>query len=837
MPSDPTTLGSLSFTTESDVEQKLIITLLTSDEWLGIPLDAIHSKQYLPPTTIDKGAGRRIGYYPDYSIWVDALPLFIIEAKSPQESFEEGFREAQLYAHELNKAYQTGINPVTLVLSTNGRHIRFGNWDSAVATDLAVADLKIGNTAHADIRQRLGISSLRAIATSIRSRLRPTHCFRVVDQMGGEQALNRRLPLNTFAAELARPLRMFFDSDVSDRIDEIIEKAYVSNDEITRYDHIFELFLRDNIAQINDPTGQPLTIRRNTETSLTPELRRYMADFSASGHLQLLIGPVGAGKSLFCRRYYRHLQPEDMASSVQWAFINFNNAPQTTSHLEDWLCRQFINSYAAEHPELDLYSDETLHRIFAPDINRLSKIYHKALELDPIGWEMRLADELKMFSENPTKFAISICRYLIGDTRSAVVVVFDNVDERDRELQLHAFKLAQWFRAETRSFVILPLRDETYEQYKSEPPLDTVINSMHFLISPPRFADVIRKRLELLIQFLASETTDVLSYVLPGGISIVYPKTRLGEYLKSLYLDIFSGGRRISWLLEALSGKNVRESLLMFSRILMSGHLDVRAITTTLLEPTHFHISDTTIIRTLMRTDYVYGADNHGFISNIFYCDQTWKRGSNFLIAETMYLLVRQRKRRSAIGVQGYFQVSEIVDHLTRMGFVTDDIVSGLGYLVRRNLVQADHMAKRAVGPDDYVRAHASGFVHLHLLANRLEYVAASAVDTYLLERNAAVTLARLSQVSPGYSDISYSRKQEVVWTFLQYLKKEYERHCKESPIFQNQAAGSRFLLRAVANSIEGSRSLQKDIENEDDLFGAPPNVGLTYHDDKNERH
>jgi GTPase SAR1 family protein len=828
MPSDPTNLGSLSFATESDVEQKLIITLLTADEWLGIPLDAIHSKQYLPPATIDKGAGRRIGYYPDYSIWVDSLPVFIIEAKSPKESFEEGFREAQLYAHDLNKAFETGINPVTLVLSTNGRHIRFGNWDSTAATDIAVADLKIGNAAHADIRQRLGMSSLRTIASSLRSRLRPTQCLRVVDQMGGEQALNRRLPLNSFAAELARPLRMFFDSDVSDRIDEIIEKAYVSNDEITRYDHIFELFLRDNIAQIKDPTGHLLSTRRNTETSLTPELRRYVADLPAHGHLQLLIGPVGAGKSLFCRRYYRHLQPDDMVPSVQWTFINFNNAPQTTSHLEEWLCRQFVNSYASEHSDADLYSDQMLHRIFAPDINRLSKIYNKARELDPIGWEMRLADELKMFSENPTKFAFSICRYLIGDTRSAVVVVFDNVDERDRELQLHVFKLAQWFRAETRAFVILPLRDETYEQYKSEPPLDTVINSMHFLISPPRFVDVIRKRLELLIQFLASNTADVLSYTLPGGISIVYPRTNLGEYLKSLYLDIFSGGRRISWLLEALSGKNVRESLLMFSRILMSGHLDVRAITSKLLEPAHFHISDTTIIPTLMRTDYVYGADNHGFISNIFYCDPAWKRGSNFLVVEAVYLLVRQRKRRSAIGVQGYFQVSEILDHLTRMGFITDDILAALGYLVRRNLVQADHMAKRAVGPDDYVRAHASGFVHLYLLANRLEYVAASVVYTYLLERNTAITLARLSQVSPGYLDISYHRKQEVVWTFLQYLRNEYERHCVESPIFRNQAVGSRFLLRAVTNSMEGSRSLQKDIENEEDLFGAPPNVGLS---------
>jgi hypothetical protein len=117
--------------------------------------------------------------------------------------------------------------------------------------------------------------------------------------------------------------------------------------------------------------------------------------------------------------------------------------------------------------------------------------------------------------------------------------------------------------------------------------------------------------------------------------------------------------------------------------------------------------------------------------------------------------------------------------------------------------------------------------------ANRLEYVAASVVDTYLLERSAATTLARLSQVSPGYSDISYRRKQETVWTFSEYLRNEYERHCEESPIFKNQADGSRFLLRAVANSM----ALQKDIENENDLFAAPPDVGLNYSDTKPERH
>lgn len=108
---DLTDLGAAKFNTESDVEQKLVWPLLTATEWLNIPESSVKTKKYLPPVTIDKGRNRRIGYYPDYSIWVDAFPVLIFEAKSPAESTEEGFREAQLYAHELNKAYPTGISP------------------------------------------------------------------------------------------------------------------------------------------------------------------------------------------------------------------------------------------------------------------------------------------------------------------------------------------------------------------------------------------------------------------------------------------------------------------------------------------------------------------------------------------------------------------------------------------------------------------------------------------------------------------------------------------------------------------------------------------------------
>jgi len=78
----------------------------------------------------------------------------------------------------------------------------------------------------------------------------------------------------------------------------------------------------------------------------------------------------------------------------------------------------------------------------------------------------------------------------------------DNVDRLELKNQLDAFQLALWFMHKTRSFVILQMRDETYERYKNQPPLDTFRTGITFHITPPRFLDVVKKRLELSLEYL-----------------------------------------------------------------------------------------------------------------------------------------------------------------------------------------------------------------------------------------------------------------------------------------------------------------------------------------------
>jgi hypothetical protein len=124
-----------------------------------------------------------------------------------------------------------------------------------------------------------------------------------------------------------------------------------------------------------------------------------------------------------------------------------------------------------------------------------------------------------------------------------------------------------------------------------------------------------------------------------------------------LYIDIFRGNRKIGWVLEALSGRDVRRALEMFSRILMSGHLDERRVTGTMLGTVEFVIAESLIVRILMKTDYMFFLEGHGFVSNIMYADPEWKRPSNLLVVEALHLLVSRRKQRGDLGIQGFFEV------------------------------------------------------------------------------------------------------------------------------------------------------------------------------------
>src|ERR1035437_9470668 len=104
--------------TESDVEQKLVLPLLTSPapNGLGFSTSDFVTKLSTRRIEIGKGTARKL-YYPDYIVVLAGTPVIVIEAKAVGESVDNALDEARLYANEINALYPHQINPCTRVIA------------------------------------------------------------------------------------------------------------------------------------------------------------------------------------------------------------------------------------------------------------------------------------------------------------------------------------------------------------------------------------------------------------------------------------------------------------------------------------------------------------------------------------------------------------------------------------------------------------------------------------------------------------------------------------------------------------------------------------------------
>src|SRR5690606_23163564 len=55
----------------------------------------------------------------------------VIEAKKPNEDLVEAYRQASLYASEINRFFKKNVNPCELIIATDGKNLLAGSWDSA----------------------------------------------------------------------------------------------------------------------------------------------------------------------------------------------------------------------------------------------------------------------------------------------------------------------------------------------------------------------------------------------------------------------------------------------------------------------------------------------------------------------------------------------------------------------------------------------------------------------------------------------------------------------------------------------------------------------------------
>ena len=792
--------------TEGDVETQIVLPLLTRAELLGIELANIKSKEFLAAFDIGKGAKAKKGYIPDFCVYILSLPTLAIEVKAPSVPVSEAWEEASLYAHVLNKRFSSKTNPCEFILAINGLEFAAGRWDAEKpAVSGAVIDLVVGSEILSELRALLEYGQLLRYAGVASAGLRLLGFKRPFNQGGGPALIASKLESNTFAADLSPILRRYFSSRDQNKDPEIYKNAYVSSNEITSYDRVLESFLTDRLSKSKTRTEVHTTKKKADEVS--KKLNSLAMKRAASGELQLITGGVGSGKSLFARRYKEFLQTPDLHASSHWSFLDFNFAPEDLTTATEWVCDTFVKSVLEEGAPINLRNLEDQERVFASDLHDRDAYYQRMEAIERGRGELERARDIEAWRQDPVRLAGGISRHLQGDRGEILITVFDNVDRRDVTNQLAAFQMALWFMNQMRCLVILQMRDVTFEAHKNESPLDTYKTGQIFHISPPRFIDVVKRRLELSLSELAAEAPTNIKYNTPSGLNISYPKSRAGTFLKAIYLELFQRPTNVSRILEALAGRNVRKALDMFMAIITSGHMP-EDIITNIASGNHIKtFPEYLIIRILMRQDYRFYSNASGFISNIFHCDANWVRPSNLVVVEALFFLIGQRKVSGENGQMGFVSVGRLLDHLERYGFVRSDIFSATQFMLGMELVEADSATATTLKDSDSVKASASGWAHMRILSARAEYLGAVLPTTAINDSSLEARVYDLMQTESRFGNLGHTQINGAVQHFHSYLLAQYQ-SLKSHPGYTAVGqSGAPYILSKITEALNFERS------------------------------
>jgi hypothetical protein len=229
---DITTLES-----ERDVEHKFLYPLLVSEtpSGLGYDLTQVKAQKNLRKFMIGKGSDQK-SYFPDYLITQGTIPLLVVEGKKPGSDVLEAFREARLYATELNAIHPSGLNPATRVIASDGLRLLAGWHDQALPVlDVLFDEIAPYSPQMSQLISLFGATAVAKHYTSLLPSIHPRRYWKPVRLVGGLANQKEQISINSFGATITTDFAHLLNpQSLADRR-VIARQAYISSKRRERY--------------------------------------------------------------------------------------------------------------------------------------------------------------------------------------------------------------------------------------------------------------------------------------------------------------------------------------------------------------------------------------------------------------------------------------------------------------------------------------------------------------------------------------------------------------------------------------------------------------------------
>jgi hypothetical protein len=751
---------------ESDVEQKLIYPLLIAERphGFGLSTSLIQTKKNLRRFEIDKGEKRK-SYFPDYLVVVGGLPLMVVEAKEPGVDLSDAFREARLYAHELNAVFPHNINPVSRIIACNGIWLWAGMADnSEPKIKIGLDDINIYSQLFADLCEFAGAESMAKEFERLSNKLRPIKLFKPRRMLGGLSVQHEEVGQNTFGATISGDLGHIFNPQSLEDRAHIAKKGYVPSSRRDRYvDPI------DKVVRAAMPNSE-LKAKLIDDTASPSEVIKVLKRGKQLEHQVLLIvGGVGAGKTTFIDRLKLVALPPEVRDRTLWVHFNMNAAPVSPTEIYDWLRDQIVEGCRAANPDTEFDDLDIWMKLYSVEVNKFNKTTGKLLKGNKREYNTKLAELLSMVDRDLHRRAIAHARYCANERGKLLVIVLDNCDKRTRDEQLLMFEAAQWLRQEFKGLVVLPLREETYDNHRDQPPLDTAIKDLVFRIEPPLFQQVLVRRLQLAFDELSTGKKNH-RFSLPNGFHVEYDASDQAFFLTAIANAIFQYDRQIRRLIIGLSGKNLRRALEIFLEFCNSGYIGEDLILKIIQREGDFLIPLEVVVTVLVRMNRRFYDSDYSYVKNILAANNEDAQINHFCRLIILNWLRQRWGEVGPTGLKGFFRIEELYSDLSLFGVEEHAAHREIEYLASAQCIVSEDFRIEHLTKDDLIRLAPAGFAHLDLL-NNVHYLAAVAEDTWFPDYHSASAVgSRIRTVSAQYLSSNVIENAEDL---LNYLSEE----------------------------------------------------------------
>lgn len=487
----------------------------------------------------------------------------------------------------------------------------------------------------------------------------------------------------------------------------------------------------------------------------------------------ILIGDVGVGKTSFLKNLILVQAEEEFKKSI-YVYLDLGVNAFLDDDLEEYVrtevTTQLFNRYG-----IDIDSDEFIAKSYRDEIKKFERgIYGKLRTSNPALYEEKLIEflaEKQRSGENHLRISVG---EVSKSTKKQIIIMFDNVDQRELSVQQRAFIVAQAVALHWGAIVFLSVRPNTFHQSKRSGSLSAYPNKV-FYIMPPRPELVLEKRLVFALNIAEGRLP------LESISSVSLNLENISVFLKTLLYSLRKNPA-VAEFLSNITGGNVRSMIDFVTKFTGSPNVDSDKIIEIHRRSRDYIIPVHEFSKAALLGDYSNYDPHSSIAMNIFDVRYPDKR-EHFLCPILLAYLNYDAMHRN---IEGFVTALQIKEEMQQHGFSVEQTESALRRMTNKKLIETTQRVtfEESLGSEltgeltDAFRITTIGAYHLIRWSATFAYLDAMVFDTPIFDSTVQ------DQCAKNIESFDISHRYARTSAFVGYLNHEWEQSGLSAPYF-----------------------------------------------------